>query len=93
MWTRRPARTSASPAWRAVPGATTPRARGSPAVLRIVEILGMVQAREWGVGTMNEFRDFLGLKRFGSFEEWNKDPEIAVRTLFGVELLVRACRC
>jgi hypothetical protein len=27
---------------------------------------------------MNEFRHFLGLKRFESFEEWNPDPEIAV---------------
>ncbi|RPD64671.1 heme peroxidase [Lentinus tigrinus ALCF2SS1-6] len=61
------------------------RARGSPAALRIVEILGMTQARQWGVCTMNEFRDFLGLKRFGSFEEWNSDPEIAntARQLYG----------
>ena len=54
------------------------RARGSPAALRIVEILGMTQARQWGVCTMNEFRTFLGLKTFDSFEEWNSDPEIAV---------------
>ena len=57
------------------------RARGSPGVLRIVEILGITQARQWGVCTMNEFRAFLGLKKFESFEEWNPDPEIAVRTL------------
>ena len=58
------------------------RARGSPACLRIVEILGMVQARQWGVCTMNEFRQFLGLKQFESFEEWNSDPEIAVCLFF-----------
>ncbi|KAI0713138.1 heme peroxidase [Cerioporus squamosus] len=61
------------------------RARGSPAALRIVEMLGMTQARQWGVCTMNEFRSFLGLKRFESFEEWNSDPEIAetARQLYG----------
>ena len=54
------------------------RARGTPAVLRIIEILGMEQARSWGVCTFNEFRKFLGLKVLESFEEWNPDPEIAV---------------
>ncbi|KAI0354701.1 heme peroxidase [Trametes cingulata] len=65
--------------------AGTYRARGSPAVLRIVEIMGMQQARAWGVCTMNEFRSFLGLKRFASFEEWNPDKEIAeaARQLYG----------
>ncbi|KAI0658449.1 heme peroxidase [Cubamyces menziesii] len=65
--------------------AGTYRARGSPAVLRIVEIMGMLQARQWGVCTMNEFRSFLGLKRFATFEEWNPDPEIAnaARQLYG----------
>jgi len=38
------------------------RARGTPGVLRIVEILGIEQARQWGVCSMNEFRKFLGLK-------------------------------
>lgn len=34
---------------------------------------------------MNEFREFLGLKQFDSFEEWNPDPEIAnaARDLYG----------
>ncbi|KAK7036088.1 heme peroxidase [Favolaschia claudopus] len=61
------------------------RARGTPGVLRIVEILGILQARQWGVCTMNEFREFLGLKRFADFEEWNTDPEIssAARRLYG----------
>jgi hypothetical protein len=53
------------------------RARGTPPVLRIVEMLGIEQGRRWGVCTMNEFRKFLGLKQFESFEEWNPDPEIA----------------
>ncbi|KAH9854311.1 heme peroxidase [Lenzites betulinus] len=65
--------------------AGTYRARGTPAVLRVVEIMGMVQARNWGVCTMNEFRAFLGLKQFATFEEWNPDPEIAqaARQLYG----------
>ena len=58
------------------------RARGSPAALRIIEIMGMVQAREWGVCTMNEFREWFGLKRFESFEEWNPDKEIAGSLIF-----------
>jgi cytochrome P450 len=53
------------------------RARGTPAVMRIVEILGIEQARNWGCCSMNEFRKFLGLKEFESFEEWNPDPDIA----------------
>ncbi|KAJ7340010.1 heme peroxidase, partial [Mycena albidolilacea] len=61
------------------------RARGTTPALRVVEILGIMQARQWGVCTMNEFRHFLGLKRFESFEEWNPDPEIAsaARRLYG----------
>jgi hypothetical protein len=59
--------------------------RGTPGVLRIVEILGIQQARAWGACTMNEFRRFLGLKEFETFEEWNPDPEIAgaARRLYG----------
>ncbi|KAF8878552.1 heme peroxidase [Infundibulicybe gibba] len=61
------------------------RARGTPAVLRVVEIMGIEQARRWGVCSMNEFRKFLKLKQFKSFEEWNPDPEIAsaARRLYG----------
>ncbi|TFK61199.1 heme peroxidase [Pluteus cervinus] len=60
-------------------------AQSTPACLRIVEIMGMEQARKWGVCTMNEFRQFLGLKQFASFEEWNPDPAIAgaARRLYG----------
>ncbi|KAF8879251.1 heme peroxidase [Infundibulicybe gibba] len=37
-------------------------ARGTPAILRIIEIMGIEQARKWGVCSMNEFRKFLNLK-------------------------------
>ncbi|EGN99535.1 hypothetical protein SERLA73DRAFT_26711, partial [Serpula lacrymans var. lacrymans S7.3] len=53
------------------------RARGCPAALKYIEILGIQQGRQWGVCTMNEFRKWLGLKEFESFEEWNPDPVIA----------------
>ncbi|KAJ4490906.1 heme peroxidase [Lentinula aciculospora] len=53
------------------------RARGTPAALKVIEVLGIQQARQWGVCTMNEFRQYLGLKTFDSFEDWNPQPEIA----------------
>lgn len=62
-------------------------ARGVPAVMRVVEEMGIRASRsEWGVGTMNEFRRFLHLKEFGSFEEWagegNEDVAGAARKLY-----------
>ncbi|KAF5338872.1 hypothetical protein D9611_008746 [Ephemerocybe angulata] len=61
------------------------RARGTAAIFKPIETLGIIQARRWGVCTMNEFREFLGLKQFNDFEEWNSDPEIAqaARDLYG----------
>ncbi|KAG2068642.1 heme peroxidase [Suillus decipiens] len=61
------------------------RARGVPAVMRVVEILGMKQARAWGTCSLNEFRRFIGLKPYKSFSEWNPDPEIyiAAERLYG----------
>ncbi|KAJ7174160.1 heme peroxidase [Mycena crocata] len=61
------------------------RARGTPSVLRVIEIMGILQARQWGVCTMNEFREFLSLKKFDDFEDWNPDPAVAnaARRLYG----------
>ena len=61
------------------------RARGTPEVLRIIEVMAMQQARSWGACSMNEFRQFLGLKKFDDFEEWCSDKEIAqaARQLYG----------
>ncbi|KAL5504779.1 hypothetical protein ACEPAH_7442 [Sanghuangporus vaninii] len=53
------------------------KARGIPEVLRVVEVMGIEQARQWGTATMNEFRKFMGLKSFSSFSEWNSDPDIS----------------
>lgn len=47
------------------------RARGTPAVLKVVEVMAIQQGRKWGMCTMNEFREFLGLKPFANFKEWN----------------------
>ncbi|KAH8900626.1 linoleate diol synthase [Thozetella sp. PMI_491] len=53
-------------------------AHGSPAALKRVEIMGMLQARNaFNVCTMNEFRRYLNLKEYESFEEWNPDRETA----------------
>ncbi|KAF7321225.1 Heme peroxidase [Mycena chlorophos] len=61
------------------------RARGVQKELRVIEMLGIEQSRRWGVCTMNEFRQFLGLKQFESFEEWNSDRSVAnaARQLYG----------
>jgi linoleate 10R-lipoxygenase len=53
------------------------RARGTPPVMRLNEIMGIEQSRKWGVCSLNDFRKFLGLKTYDSFIEWNSDPEIA----------------
>lgn len=52
-------------------------ARTIPKALKIVEVLGIKQARKWQVASLNEFRDFFGLKRYDTFAEINPDPEIA----------------
>ena len=59
------------------------RARGHPAVFRAVEVMSIEQGRSWGVCTMNEFRAFLGLKPFTTFEDWNSSvPGVAVSISF-----------
>lgn len=54
------------------------KGRGTPAWLRPVDIMGIIQAREeWNLCTLNEFRNFLGLKTYSSFKEWNSDEKIS----------------
>ncbi|ESK84894.1 heme peroxidase [Moniliophthora roreri MCA 2997] len=53
------------------------RARGTPASMRLHEMMGIMQNRQWGVCSLNDFRRYLGLKPYSSFLEWNPDPEIA----------------
>ncbi|PWN41654.1 linoleate diol synthase [Ceraceosorus guamensis] len=53
-------------------------AHGTPAALRIVDCLGQRQARDvFNLCTMNEFRSYLNLKPFETFEDWNPDPQVA----------------
>ncbi|OHW97456.1 linoleate diol synthase [Colletotrichum incanum] len=52
-------------------------ARMVPKALKIVEILGINQARKWQVASLNEFREFFGLKKYDKFSEINSNPDIA----------------
>ncbi|KAI0112924.1 linoleate diol synthase precursor [Daldinia grandis] len=48
-----------------------------PSALRVIEILGITQAREWHVATLNEFRQHFGLRKHDTFEDINPDPTVA----------------
>ncbi|KAI6090870.1 heme peroxidase [Hypoxylon rubiginosum] len=52
-------------------------ARTIPKALKIVEVLGINQARSWQVASLNEFREFFGLKRYDKFTDINSDQQIA----------------
>lgn len=53
-------------------------AHGTPASLRVVDLMGQLQAREiFNVCTLNEFRRYLNLKPYESFDDWNQDEETA----------------
>jgi hypothetical protein len=58
--------------------------RNVPKCLKPVEILGIMQARKWGVGTLNDFRDFFRLPRHATFESVTKNVDIqnALRDLY-----------
>ncbi|KAF4461846.1 hypothetical protein FALBO_11355 [Fusarium albosuccineum] len=52
-------------------------ARMVPKALKVVEVAGIMQARKWQVASLNEFREFFGLKRYTKFEEVNSNADIA----------------
>ncbi|KAF1988474.1 heme peroxidase [Aulographum hederae CBS 113979] len=53
-------------------------AHGTPASLKVVDIMGQLQARDtFNVCTLNEFRRYLNLTAYESFEDWNSDKETA----------------
>ncbi|CZR66488.1 related to Psi-producing oxygenase A [Phialocephala subalpina] len=53
-------------------------AHGTPASLKVVDIMGQLQARDiFNVCTINEFRKYLNLKPYKSFNEWNEDKDTA----------------
>ncbi|KAI4268582.1 MAG: hypothetical protein LQ337_007756 [Flavoplaca oasis] len=58
--------------------------RNVPRSLKNVEIMGILQARKWEIGTLNDFREFFGLGRHESFQKISKNVEIqnALRELY-----------
>jgi hypothetical protein len=68
--------------------------RHVPIALKVIEVMSIKQARERGVASLNEMRDFLGLTPHKSFVNINADPDIAaaLEALYGdvdnVELYV-----
>ncbi|KAH7141556.1 putative prostaglandin G/H synthase 2/cyclooxygenase 2, pgh2/cox2 [Dactylonectria estremocensis] len=58
--------------------------RNVPKCLKAVEIMGILQARKWETGTLNDFRGFFGLPRHATFESVTKNVEIqnALRDLY-----------
>ena len=51
--------------------------RQVPVVMRLVEVLGMQQARQWKVATLNEFRKFFKLEPHKQFSDITKDESVA----------------
>lgn len=59
-------------------------ARNTPVALKAVEMLGINQGRQWGLASLNEFRQFFKLKPFTSFKDINSQPGIAEACKFSV---------
>ncbi|EGX44212.1 hypothetical protein AOL_s00210g1 [Orbilia oligospora ATCC 24927] len=58
--------------------------RNVPRALKAIEVAGILQARKWEIGTLNDFREFFGMKRHETFQSLSKDSEIqqALRDLY-----------
>jgi hypothetical protein len=58
--------------------------RNVPKLLKPVEIMGILQARKWEIGTLNDFREFFQMPRHETFESITKNAEIqnALRDLY-----------
>ncbi|KAF2642870.1 fatty acid oxygenase [Massarina eburnea CBS 473.64] len=52
-------------------------ARHVPIALKAIEILGIQQARRWGVATLNEVRSHFGMLPHRTFTDINSDPDVA----------------
>lgn len=52
-------------------------ARMVPKALRIIEVTGILTSRKWQLASLNEMRNFFGLKSHDTFEDINPDPEVA----------------
>ncbi len=51
--------------------------RNVPLVMKMIDILGMQQARAWNVATLNEFRKFFKLEPHKTFSDITKNEEVA----------------
>lgn len=51
-------------------------ARNVPVVMKLIETLGIRQAREWQVATLNEFRKFFGLEPHKDFSDITSNEEV-----------------
>ncbi|KIW18357.1 hypothetical protein PV08_02645 [Exophiala spinifera] len=60
-------------------------ARNVPVVMKLIETLGMKQARAWNVATLNEFRKFFKLEPHKTFSSISTDDEVArsLKALYG----------
>ncbi|KAF3104418.1 hypothetical protein TWF569_000135 [Orbilia oligospora] len=52
-------------------------ANNVPVIMKTIECMGIEQARKWKCASLNEFRNFFGLKSYRSFEEINADPKVS----------------
>ncbi|KAF5702892.1 fatty acid oxygenase [Fusarium mundagurra] len=52
-------------------------ARNIPRVFKALEVYGIQQGRQWGLATLNEFRQFFKLKPYTTFADINSDPSVA----------------
>lgn len=51
--------------------------RQVPLVMKLIEVMGMKQARSWNVATLNEFRKFFKLEPHKTFKDITTDDEVA----------------
>jgi hypothetical protein len=51
--------------------------RQVPKIMKLIEVLGMEQARQWNVATLNEFRKFFQLEPHKQFTDITRDPDVA----------------
>jgi Animal haem peroxidase len=59
--------------------------RQVPEIMKLIEVLGMEQARLWNVATLNEFRKFFQLEPHKEFTDITRDPDVAksLEVLYG----------
>ena len=51
--------------------------RNVPVVMKLIDVMGMNQARKWRVATLNEFRKFFKLEPHKHFSDITKDNDVA----------------